>query len=377
MTGRHIYIVALLTAVCWAGGCDSLQGKKNKTGAYVMVGPQDGAQAGNDDAYERYRQTLAVSARSRDVLATVLDDPRCKATSWYRKNFENLIPTFEASAEVAVVPNTSLLKLSFASDNPLEAAELANAWADALVEATTKQAQAMRTARIERLQKEQEQLKQQLEVQMQELAAMEQIVPPQQQATAAAEDYLKYIHHVAELNMELAAAKEEQGVFADNAAKGLADLCPQVLESLGFDPQLRQLYADLSAARRAMDAVADKGKDDKAFIAAEAGVKSIAAQVADREGKIRAARIGFMKEDRAKAVAKLQADLTVTQEWAAGAAKLASSARQAAQNCQARLDSIAQLREMIASLDRKLADERMAAKGPSPVWAHIAATRGS
>jgi len=104
--------------------------------AYLNVRTPPSALAAAKDAAaiaDRYKNTVISLIRTRSVAADALKDKRITGTDWYRRHRADPAGALVGDIIIRAVPDTSLMELAFRDDNPREAAGIANAYAEAVV----------------------------------------------------------------------------------------------------------------------------------------------------------------------------------------------------------------------------------------------------
>ena len=351
--------------------------------AYLVVNPPEMSSDlnrtnGDGSIIDRFKLTVAQLAKSEAVLQQTLDDPRVKATSWYRQNFEKLLPRLSEDTKVAALPNTTLLLLSMNGNNPLELAEIVNAWSEAFVDDSLKSANRERTQRIERLQKEQEGLKRQLDLTAAEIAALRIPDAPviSQKLTMLTSEIAALNSQLAELNLARISAEQALRTFEDQKAKGMLAGSPQVADALEYDPLLKGLVLQLVGYNTQLDSLAAKvGPQNKAYLDTLIAITSLKKQIAERENQLREGRILVLADNYQRQVTEINSKQLSVQEKIIANNKKADQLQNNLAILEQLVDKQHQTEGSINLFDRTLLELRLQNKGAHPVFLRRPAAR--
>ncbi len=343
--------------------------------AYLVVNPPEaGDQLSNRPVdgmvIERFKMTVATLAKSETVMQATLDDPRVKATSWYRQNFEKLLPRLNEDTVVAPIANTTLLRLDMKGSVPLELAEIVNAWADAFVDDSFKSTNRDRTQLIERLQKEQEQQKRLLELNAQEIAALRVPDAPviQQRLNALTNDLKAASDQLAMLNNAVIGAEENLKNFENQVATGAINTSPMVMQVFEYDPLLKQMAQQVVNITINIDAMETKfGPDSKAVQDLQNSIKSIKKQITERENQLREGAITNLRANYTAEVTKYRNQQRQTSEMIFASNKKADQLQNNLVLLEQLVDKQHQIETNIARFDGRLLELRLASRGVYPV----------
>lgn len=198
------------------------------------------------------------------AVELTLDDPRVKQTQWFKQDPSSAEKRLRMAMGIRATPNSSLLSVTFSAQDPSDAATIVNALADAIVDNQYQRVSRDLQFQIEKLTKQQEQIKQQIEVTQREIADLRDLRFPDM--TKGSE----------QLGSELRRLEKEQdeakGAYHDAAATRGAE-----------DPQVDKAKKDL---KRLEDQYASTKQEAQQLMQKRDAIDSLQARKQTFEGQV-------------------------------------------------------------------------------------------
>ncbi|HUT58588.1 MAG TPA: hypothetical protein VNA25_12150 [Phycisphaerae bacterium] len=260
---------------------------------------------------DRHKMSLARMAQTDLVFQKTIEKSEVKQTEWWRENVAHPIPSLDRATRVTPIRETNLIELSMTGANRKELPEIVNAWAGAFVEDTTDNANKDRRATIVRLQRQQDDLRTEMDRLDRDIKTLQfsdegvirhkiSLLTNELQTLTGKLTELRLFH-----DRETRASKN----FEEHEQAGLLDILPEMVEALDRDPALRRLHEKLFDLTFEM-AVRGAGRQDDS-----AGrVAALRKLISEREKTVRESQISLLKDSYDRRIWMLTAQIQALTE---------------------------------------------------------------
>lgn len=343
--------------------------------AWIQVQPaqsdlQGATNQAAKDVIETMKMTYAQMATSNTVLQRALDNSKVKQTAWYRDHIDNLTTKLQSAIKVNPLKDTSLIQISMTGSNPGEVAEIVNAVAQAFEKDSKENASVSLSETVQRLESQQTQSKNDLEMISRELNANRRPSAPnlEQRLLSLTSDLQILTSQANALENEKRSADAALQNFRSQKDQGLLDNSPQISQWMDNDPTLKSMTQEMVALSATADSMLDKfGPKYRGYTDIQNRIASLRKESADREKTLRDQGLRSMEASYAAAVADM--DKRYHDTWDAK-----TKAEDQARELQATVSKIEDLTSKeksiqgdIAMLDRLLMDRRLQIRASAPI----------